>query len=124
MSADLLPCPWCGGCAEIDETFGSVPGWAVSCATDDCLGYKTFGSYARKADAAKAWNTRAPSPALSLAQEACAQIAEAATRPDSFGEFDKGYALAGSDIAEAIRTRIPSAHRERMEAERPTRDQS
>lgn len=62
----LLPCPFCGGRAG----FESAPAghsvdlqsgvWSVGCMNDkvDCHGYQMLATYARKSEAAKAWNTR------------------------------------------------------------------
>jgi len=61
----LLPCPFCGGEAVMEEIeekiFGSVR-FSVGCATEDeatCMGYQSLTSFARRGDAASAWNTRA-----------------------------------------------------------------
>lgn len=71
---ELLPCPFCGGPAQIEaiETALDVTRYSVGCndGEGDCLcqGYQSLTTFARRIDAAKAWNTRsapaqaAPSP--------------------------------------------------------------
>lgn len=64
---ELLPCPFCGGEAEIEEiseenSHTGTAGYAAGCANSECLVYQTFDKFALRKDAVKAWNTRAPSP--------------------------------------------------------------
>lgn len=53
----LLPCPWCGGDAEI-EAVGVR--WSIGCADADgeCYGYQSLNSFARQVEAIAAWNSR------------------------------------------------------------------
>lgn len=62
----LLPCPWCKGAASIEEisskiSLGDKVSFSPGCSTEGCLGYQCFQTFARRLDAAKAWNTRAVS---------------------------------------------------------------
>ena len=64
---DLLPCPFCGGEATFEDTGDGS--WSVGCndrqsdgITVLCMGYQSLTSFARKAEAIAAWNTRAPGP--------------------------------------------------------------
>jgi hypothetical protein len=65
---DLLPCPFCGGEAVMDEIENSVYDgvrFSVGCATEDkgtCMGYQSLTSFARRSDAAAEWNKRTPEP--------------------------------------------------------------
>lgn len=70
MSNDpkLLPCPFCGGPADFEsvEAGHSVSiasgTWSVGCVNQDmdCIGYMLLARFARKVEAAEAWNKRAP----------------------------------------------------------------
>lgn len=62
MTSEMMPCPFCGGEAEISshEIFGS----AVICNTEGCAA--NLESHNSDAEAIAAWNTR-PTPALSAA---------------------------------------------------------
>jgi Lar family restriction alleviation protein len=61
----LKPCPFCGGEAvmeEIEEKIFRTVRFSVGCSTEDeatCMGYQSLTSFARRKDAAEAWNTRA-----------------------------------------------------------------
>jgi len=61
----MLPCPFCGGEAEVEEIGepgGSVR-FSVGC-TDtheaDCMGFQSHTTFARRGYAIAAWNRRAP----------------------------------------------------------------
>lgn len=80
----LLPCPFCGGEAVMEEIeekiFGTVR-FSVGCATEDeatCMGYQSLTSFSRRCDAASAWNTRAlpaqGEPVASLQRRAVYEI--------------------------------------------------
>jgi ssDNA-binding Zn-finger/Zn-ribbon topoisomerase 1 len=58
-SPALKPCPFCGGEAEYDEP---MPGeFLVGChAKNDCAVYTVAGPCKTLAEAAEAWNKRAP----------------------------------------------------------------
>lgn len=62
----LLPCPFCGGAADFEEIGdgGATCQFSVGCTADeaDCMGYQSIQTFARRCDAAKAWNKRAISP--------------------------------------------------------------
>lgn len=62
-SPKLLPCPFCGGPAAFEyvtarQTDSTV--WSVGCANEkvDCIGFQMLMTFARKIEAADAWNTR------------------------------------------------------------------
>lgn len=57
----LLPCPFCGGKAEHQESDGATGAQRyVECCDADCIGFaRPYTKHATKKDAAKAWNTRA-----------------------------------------------------------------
>ena len=63
---EILPCPFCGGKADIDEvSAGSVDprsvAFSVSCVAENeepCPGYAGGASWSRRSDAIKAWNKR------------------------------------------------------------------
>lgn len=65
MTEKLKPCPFCGKPGRINEIGGAVVGqraYSVTCtseAYEHCLAYLTYASFARKTEAATAWNTRA-----------------------------------------------------------------
>lgn len=65
----LLPCPWCGGPASIEETPASATEgvrFSVGCDDTDeaeCMGYQSLTTFARRSEAAAAWNKRAPQQA-------------------------------------------------------------
>ena len=64
---EILPCPFCGGKADIDEVSAASSNprgvaFAVTCIADNedpCPGYAGFASWSRRSDAIKAWNKRA-----------------------------------------------------------------
>jgi hypothetical protein len=69
MDLKLSPCPFCGGEATFEEIAGrSAPEeirWSVGCKSSEgqttgiaCIGYMSVMTYARRTDAAKAWNSR------------------------------------------------------------------
>jgi hypothetical protein len=59
---DLLPCPFCGGEASYED----IPldhdvdehRWGVGCRAEECIGFQWMMTFARKRDAAAAWNKR------------------------------------------------------------------
>lgn len=56
----LLPCPFCGGSATMEQTEGNR--WSVGCDNSDepsCMGYQSLTTFDRRSNAVKAWNTRA-----------------------------------------------------------------
>lgn len=62
----LLPCPFCGGSAELEKDNGVIEEvrWTVGCneRTDDgvlCYGYQSFTTFATQREAIAAWNRRA-----------------------------------------------------------------
>lgn len=61
---NLLPCPFCGGEADVNFNNGVLERqYYVHCCKDiihGCVVQDT--TYARETDAIKAWNTRTPSP--------------------------------------------------------------
>lgn len=66
---ELKPCPFCGGEAVFEMIEGRSRAeeirWSVGCNGDvpedqpNCIGYQSMATYARKTDAAQAWNKRA-----------------------------------------------------------------
>jgi Lar family restriction alleviation protein len=61
---DILPCPFCGASASIEEFENGLKGVAFSVGCDSaeeesCMGYQSFTTFARRSDAIKAWNRRA-----------------------------------------------------------------
>jgi hypothetical protein len=61
----LLPCPFCGGPATLEEIkLGDVSNWSVGCVEHDgeplCMGYQSLTQFARKCEAVAAWNRRPP----------------------------------------------------------------
>jgi hypothetical protein len=62
----LLPCPFCGGEAEMNQTWSS---WDVMCHSDLCGVRPVSDGYDTQSEAAAAWNTRHLDPAtLALAR--------------------------------------------------------
>lgn len=71
MTSDLKPCPFCGGEAEYEEIQfqdSDDIAWSVGCKLkvseheedDSCCGYMSHHKFARKCEAAAAWNKRYP----------------------------------------------------------------
>lgn len=61
---ELLPCPWCGKGASVEEYSQPMRGeivFSCGCDTEECLGFQSLTSFDRRIDAIKAWNTR-PTP--------------------------------------------------------------
>ena len=62
----LLPCPFCGGPAVMEEVEAKSIGesrWSVGCSEQrvvfaECMGYQSLTTFDRKIEAANAWNTR------------------------------------------------------------------
>ncbi len=88
---ELLPCPFCGGPAELDNAaepqFTRRP--TVTCANEDCFGYMPSAYFARDSEAIEAWNRR---PALSQRDEHIRVLTEALTKTN--------------DAMEALRDRL------------------
>lgn len=62
----LLPCPFCGGKAELinddTTTYGfPTPNWAVHCVKEDCIGHDIEPRYSQMESAIEDWNRR-PAP--------------------------------------------------------------
>lgn len=63
---ELLPCPFCGSAASVEEVDNAVGRagsvcFSVGCDSkdeDSCMGYQLFQTFALRKDAIKAWNTR------------------------------------------------------------------
>jgi hypothetical protein len=78
-ATELLPCPFCGGSAVVEEIEkGTGPDVCFSCgcnsqSEDCCMGYQSFQTFSLRSDAIKAWNTR---PAASLIEALSAEKAE------------------------------------------------
>jgi hypothetical protein len=59
----LLPCPFCGGEAQLEEIdsrsskTGAVA-FSAGCHNEGCIGYQSMSTYARRTEAANAWNKR------------------------------------------------------------------
>jgi hypothetical protein len=60
----LLPCPFCGGPADFENTTpeSSIAFWSVGCQSveSDCIAYQLLATFNRKCEAAEAWNRRQP----------------------------------------------------------------
>jgi hypothetical protein len=58
----LRKCPFCGGEADYEQvgSFAMREGcaWSVGCRDEACIGFQSVTTFARKAEAAAAWNTR------------------------------------------------------------------
>lgn len=59
-SSELLPCPFCGGAALMEEIGDAIGGARKSagCYTERCMGYQSTVTFSTHREAAKAWNTR------------------------------------------------------------------
>ncbi len=59
MNDELLPCPFCGGAATIEETdlLGDIRK-SAGCGTEHCQGYQSTLTFATRREAVVAWNTR------------------------------------------------------------------
>lgn len=72
----LLPCPFCGGSASMEQTESNR--WSVGCDAADepeCMGYQSFTTFARRGEATKTWNTRsAATPSAQGVRSALAQL--------------------------------------------------
>src|SRR5208282_4525090 len=56
QTPELLPCPFCGT-EEIHEE-NTEGQHSVGCRNQQCFGYQSLTTFARRGDAIKAWNTR------------------------------------------------------------------
>lgn len=65
-AAKVLPCPWCGGAASVEQIDGKVDPirYSVGCDANEplCMGYQSLTTFATAREAIAAWNTR-PQPA-------------------------------------------------------------
>ena len=59
MGDELLPCPFCGRHANIEQLDG--PLWEGGCATEGCIGFESILAYT-KLEGIQAWNTRTSLP--------------------------------------------------------------
>lgn len=57
----LLPCPFCGGDAVMEQIDGVLGvRKSAGCRTETCMGYQSNMTFSTHREAALAWNTRAP----------------------------------------------------------------
>ena len=63
---ELLPCPFCGGEAELHASYdmdtNEVDGWFAWCNNEQCECKPETNEYFTEAEAIAAWNTRAETP--------------------------------------------------------------
>jgi len=59
MNEELLPCPFCGGAATIEESalLGDIRK-SAGCGTEHCQGYQSTLTFSTHREAIAAWNTR------------------------------------------------------------------
>ena len=58
--SELLPCPFCGGEANVIDHHNDDGSVSVGCNNDTCLGFSGLGwLYKTEAEAIAAWNSRA-----------------------------------------------------------------
>lgn len=68
MTERILPCPFCGCSASVEEFAGSTSDYksvsfSVGCDNpheESCMGYQSLTTFSRRSDAIAAWNKRAP----------------------------------------------------------------
>jgi hypothetical protein len=59
MTKELLPCPFCGSSATMEQTDDNR--WSVGCDSADelmCMGNQSFATFSRQVEARDAWNKR------------------------------------------------------------------
>lgn len=63
-SSNILPCPFCGSSASVEEFGDGCPSFfSVGCDSTDeasCMGYQSFTTFSTRKAAIEAWNKRAP----------------------------------------------------------------
>ena len=59
MNEELLPCPFCGGVATIEESdlLGDIRK-SAGCGTEHCQGYQSTLTFSTHREVIAAWNTR------------------------------------------------------------------
>lgn len=68
-ATELLPCPFCGGEANLEKSPESGK-WHVECGDADCIGFWTASVYFDiEAEAIEAWNRRTPEQAVAATYE-------------------------------------------------------
>lgn len=92
-SVELLPCPFCGGSAAIDDTSGIFSTDCVDCMASNQRG---FGS---RAEAADAWNTRAQSAEITRLK---AELAKAEAQAARIVELEAQIASAAIDATASM----------------------
>lgn len=125
---DLKVCPWCSGPADFEEIGGkdgAGASFTVGCHDGDgssvCFGYQSLTQFARKSDAATAWNRRSgPNTqmleALKAAQEAIVDMEAYSNTPDTKGDLIWRRVRAnGAKALRQIMAAINSAESERPE---------
>ncbi len=109
----LLPCPFCGGRATFEEVkHGDVSNWTVGCedADGECYGYQSLTSFARKAEAANAWNSRT-TPTEDLMGEKERLTAVIANMDACSPLADKTCAEPGITLSQAVEREYPHLRR-------------
>jgi len=104
----LKPCPFCGGEAEIVEIAGGIGAlFYASCKDDDCCGYhiEPWVKYARRIEAATAWNARTTSLA---AQDGLVEVFYIDCEFDGHNGQLLSIALVGETDSIHIKTTAPA----------------
>ncbi len=113
QSTDLLACPFCGSDAtfeEIDQD-GYV-WWSVGCRDENCYGWQSMKSWARKTDAAKGWNQRKETW---QAQKDRVLLESIVTTLNNAGVRIEGREVGRHNILQGVRKHLPAEKTDRSE---------
>jgi hypothetical protein len=114
LTPELLPCPFCGGEAEMNQTWNY---WDVMCHSDLCGVRPVSDGYDTQSEAAAVWNTRHLDPAtLALARLGAACLSPTTDAVDQLVEEEIARSTPGirERVAELLAT---TEARERREDE-------
>ena len=114
MDVKLLPCPFCGGKAELQQAIDTFIHYRVVC-KDSCCRGASYNTWVGEAEAIEAWNTRAVRPDVVRQPKATVKVdkvtGEVVARYESGKKAAIENGLAPVTVTDAARRKILTAGR-------------